>query len=769
MQIKSVSIRNFRRLHDTKVEFSPDTTLLVGPNNSGKSSAILAIERFLNEPGRFRVTDISLSNLSTLSSIGRTWIDQDEADDPQSGKQIRADLLPLMPAIDIWFDANTSELAKFPPAVSELTQYPGHFGVRLALEARDPEMFRENFIRDYRKSAAALRGADQELQGISLRPTSLVQHLEKAIQRDFRIAGYVLPSSSPASEDGADSQPLYHADLSASNSDIQAVDPALIRRLVRVNVITATREMSEADARGNSERLSTMVGRFYANHIRQTETLSKHDLRAIHAEQIAINASNAVANDLLQDSLSEIQSLGYPGGGNPTPIFESDRVFEVPSRQMYLRHKVDEEIEGLRNLDESMNGLGYQSLIYMIFRMMGFRRSWLAGEDRLQNGEALSPGAHKMQLGIEPIHLVLVEEPEAFLHAQVQQVFIKRALEVLRKDHETPDYGTLHSQLVVSTHSSHIAQELNFDAIRYIKRETATAANPYPVSNVKNLTNVFGDATATAKFVRRIIRVHHCNMLFADALILIEGAAERILLPEMIKPYKSLSAAYIEIMDVGGSHAHQLRELVEALGVPTLVITDIDAMLATEAELTKKDGSPRKPILKKVRPELNQGQETGNHTLRKWLNRGHKLDDLLVLADDDKTAAGESPDLVRFAFQGSHSTAPGVVPSTFEDALALANLASFAEVHGEGLLKNFAKIASESSDIGEKAEKMYKALADGDKTRFALDVLYSLPDGSSLNPPEYIASGLAWLDEKVSSKGLLSVPQIPTKLEKAER
>ena len=32
---------------------------------------------------------------------------------------------------------------------------------------------------------------------------------------------------------------------------------------------------------------------------------------------------------------------------------------------------------------------------------------------------------------IEPIHLVLIEEPEAHLHAQVQQVFIKQAYKVL--------------------------------------------------------------------------------------------------------------------------------------------------------------------------------------------------------------------------------------------------------------------------------------------------------------------------------------------------
>ena len=40
---------------------------------------------------------------------------------------------------------------------------------------------------------------------------------------------------------------------------------------------------------------------------------------------------------------------------------------------------------------------------------------------------------------IEPLHIVLIEEPEAHLHAQVQQVFIKKAYEVLRNNEKLKD------------------------------------------------------------------------------------------------------------------------------------------------------------------------------------------------------------------------------------------------------------------------------------------------------------------------------------------
>lgn len=61
--------------------------------------------------------------------------------------------------------------------------------------------------------------------------------------------------------------------------------------------------------------------------------------------------------------------------------------------------------------------MGYQNLISMSFKLMSFRDSWINGDRRKADDEELE--------AIQPIHLVLIEEPEAHLHVQVQQVFIK--------------------------------------------------------------------------------------------------------------------------------------------------------------------------------------------------------------------------------------------------------------------------------------------------------------------------------------------------------
>lgn len=47
MRIESIKIQNFRKLLQCHIDFSEKTTLFVGANNSGKTSAMDALGKFL--------------------------------------------------------------------------------------------------------------------------------------------------------------------------------------------------------------------------------------------------------------------------------------------------------------------------------------------------------------------------------------------------------------------------------------------------------------------------------------------------------------------------------------------------------------------------------------------------------------------------------------------------------------------------------------------------------------------------------------------------
>lgn len=53
MKIQSVHIRNYRKLKNCHIDFDEKKTVLVGANNSGKTSAISAIVWFLKNTDRF--------------------------------------------------------------------------------------------------------------------------------------------------------------------------------------------------------------------------------------------------------------------------------------------------------------------------------------------------------------------------------------------------------------------------------------------------------------------------------------------------------------------------------------------------------------------------------------------------------------------------------------------------------------------------------------------------------------------------------------------
>jgi hypothetical protein len=389
-------------------------------------------------------------------------------------------------------------------------------------------------------------------------------------------------------------------------------------------------------------------------------------------------------------------------------------------------------------LPEGSNGLGYQNLISMIFRLMSFRDAWMRAGKASKGAEGAS---------IEPLHLVLVEEPEAHLHAQVQQVFIKKAYEVLRRNPVLGDNDALRTQLVVSTHSSHVAHETPFASLRYFRRLPAGIVAKVPVSTVVNLSQVFGDETETERFVTRYLRAQHADLFFADAAILVEGPAERMLVPNFIRAhYKVLHQSYITLLEIGGSHAHRLRKLIEHLGLLTLVVTDLDSLTAT-------GGSS-------VQPALGAGQKTSNATLKTWVPALDDVDALIGAAPADKTTtdAGDSLFAVRVAYQiPIDVTLPGgtaketAYPYTFEDALVLENVDFFAAFEGPGLNAKFRTAIANGGGVTAVAASMYEALKDGRKAEFALDVLMA-DNFNSLKVPRYIAEGLDWLLEQLKKK-----------------
>jgi hypothetical protein len=255
-----------------------------------------------------------------------------------------------------------------------------------------------------------------------------------------------------------------------------------------------------------------------------------------------------------------------------------------------------------------------------------------------------------------------------------------------------------------------------------------------------NLSNTFGDDSDTAKFAKRYLKTTHCDLFFADAAILVEGPAERMLVPHFIKyKYPELDRNYISLLEIGGSHAHRLRSLIETLGLLTLVITDLDSIA--------------KETNGKVLPERGKEYRTGNDTIKSWVPQKTSLDEALDASDDDKI----KDDYVRAAYQteitldygGNEET---VIPYTFEDALVLSNLELFKDrTYDTGLIKKMAAGVNKPT-ISETCQALFDALSkNSKKAEMALELLFTT-ELEELTPPKYIADGLDWVQDQLKNK-----------------
>jgi predicted ATP-dependent endonuclease of OLD family len=749
MHIEFVEISNFRKLLSTRVGLSPEKTVFVGANNSGKTSAITALRYFLvgRERSSFCLNDFTLAHWPAINAMGAAWEAAHVANQPppEPGWD------QVLPFLDVWLHVAEDEVHYVQKILPTLDWDGGRLGVRMRLEPKDAAQLQQEYV-TARTQALTLQTAGAALaaaQGkaaadfqVAIWPQNLVEFLQRRLTAYFTVRAYVL-------DPAACVDPKHGRAKPQALNGSEPIDGDPFNGLIRIDEISAQRGFGVAgedngeDASvtvSGSRKLSVQLRQYYTRHLDPYENPDAQDLLALKAIEEAQQAFNLRLNDGFKSPLREMHKLGYPGVTDPKlNISTRLRPVEGLNHDAAVQFVVplrDGENSTDLYLPEDSNGLGYQNLISMVFRLMAFRDGWM------RVGKALHKDSEDTI--IPPLHLVLIEEPEVHLHTQVQQVFIRQAHKILRNHVELGASPNFVTQMVVSTHSSYIAHECEFDSLRYFRRLPG-GDKAIPISCVVNLENAFGADPDTKRFVTRYLRVTHCDLFFADAAVLIEGPAERILVPSFVNyhpEFEKLSESYITWLEIGGSHAHKLRSLIEKIGLTTLVITDIDSCNAAGASAP---------------PVRGVGCTTRNATLRTWWPIINDLDPLLDKPELEKVKTYADEDFsVRVAYQSPiQATFKGetaeALSYTLEDAIVMANLDLFETLPGTGLIAKFRNGIASSTNLSVLSETLKAALEAGGKAEFALDLL-EIEDPLLLKPPTYIKDGLLWLAGQLGQK-----------------
>lgn len=715
------------------VELAPDMSIFVGANNSGKTSVAQAIQAFVSgSKEKFSLYDFSSHCWKLLDILGE-----------ESAETVDLTKLPVI-ALDLWLEVAAADLHRVVDILPGLKWRGKHVGVRIEFGAKNAQYLMENYRAARAKAIEQLKRLGKDAGQYVPWPKSLSDYLHKELRAEYELRHFVLDRAqfNEQFEQTDDYTPLPLAKDHAGSASV-------LRSLICVDCLEAQRHLSDTAASsipsgGRAEDLSKLLSRFYKRNLDQRED-DQSALKALFDSELGLNAHLKAVFEI---TLKKLEKLGYPGLNNPRIEIRSalnpTSVMNQDARVHYMLGDGDSSV----TLPDTYNGLGYKNLIYMVVEVLDRQERWKTSE----NDRA-------------PLHLIFIEEPEAHLHAQLQQVFIRNILELMRIESESG--GNFTTQAIITTHSPHMLYERGFTPIRYFRR---SADENGQSCTVLNLSRFYQETDPKDRdFLQRYLKLTHCDLFFADAAILVEGNVERLLLPAMIaKSAKGLRSACLSILEVGGAFGHRFRTLVEHLGITALIITDIDSVERTSPadqteddeeiealeEPAQKDGADPKPRITYRTCEVSKAETlTANQTLIKWLPRLRTIAELVAAADEAKTQepTASAPAKIRVTYQTVQDvhfggTTGRFAGRTLEEAFGLEN-AAWCQADAQKHLK--LKLRTMPATPAALATGLHKRVISQtfDKTQFALGVLTEKE--SDWVVPAYVREGLIWLNKQV--------------------
>ena len=397
-----------------------------------------------------------------------------------------------------------------------------------------------------------------------------------------------------------------------------------------------------------------------------------------------------------------LKKFGYPQGQIAPDLriraeMNSQTLYKDNTRIYYANEYA--EIDGTTaefELPERYNGLGYKNLIYIVLQLEAFQ------------------SVLEASLEVQPrVHVIAIEEPEAHLHPQMQCIFINEVSKALDSQ------AGITAQVILSTHSSHMIANSGFEPVRYFRRKGREVS-------VRDLSKLPmpPDDPSLLDFLRRYIKLTHCDLFFADKAIFVEGQVERLLLPLMIEDCTSmegcadLASQYISISEVGGAYAHKFKPIMDFLGIPTLIITDLDSVNDLG-----------------IKCRVSEGTKTSNACLRTWIPAKTMLPELVKCGKSEKIEGH-----IQVAYQTAEN---GNCGRSFEEAFIYANL-SWIAANSDALAATGDLIKKLStSNLATSAWELSGQLS---KVDFALDLIAK----TGWATPGYIREGLSWLAKEMA-------------------
>jgi len=320
------------------------------------------------------------------------------------------------------------------------------------------------------------------------------------------------------------------------NSKSSQFDPELID-LIQCIYLPPLRDAESKLSNGRQSRLSKLLKALNRKQLKQCRKGDK--LHPLEEKIKDFNTSLATdeelsikhANELITENLTK--AIGHHFGQKTSIQFaESDFTKIAESLTLLFFPDLSAEDQGLFR-DLSQNSLGYNNLLYI---------ASILAELTLDEDDDEQP----------LFKLLLIEEPEAHLHPQLQIRLLNHLKSVAEKNKNV--------QVIVTTHSTVLASSVELESIIHLSKSQAPVATPL---------RTCGLPPTSSQFINRWLDVTKSNLLFASGVILVEGIAEQMIIPTLAKivlkdqrdGFKSLEDLGISTINLNGIYFKHFMQL----------------------------------------------------------------------------------------------------------------------------------------------------------------------------------------------------------------
>lgn len=649
MRLSRIKIKNYRLITSAEIAIDKDLTLIVGRNNTAKTSCISLIKKVIeNQPISY--DDYPLDKREAFYSCLYEFLENKKSyEDFCSGIPFTSiDFI-----VDYSLDDPEDNLGALSPFIIDVDIDTSSVLIRAIYKINMSENRLRELLNPY--CFADGKFCPQE------------DCIKRECTTNFsKIFGLVLYTVNPKDD-----------------TDVQVKSMEELKSLFPFEFVPAERILGE-DGVQNKSSLNGLITRYFDVDINTLDPKVVKDVQTLRSTVDEANLAVQEQSDKILSSLvNDAIGFGYPNAeelqlGVSTNL-QIDEQIKNQTELNYVSSTADEK------LPSSYNGLGYKNLIKIAFLLAEFSRR--IGENN-----------------VACIPLLFLEEPESHMHPQMQRAFAEYLDEFTKK------ISSIKIQTIMTTHSAHIANSIDFAQIRYAQK--AKAGVTY-----KNLKDFASQEDANTDFIKKYLTLSRCDLFFADKAILIEGASERLLIPDMIEKceeeklfdsqeYK-LPAQYYALIEVGGAYAHKFIPFIKFLGIPCLILTDIDPIKGREKAL------------------VSEGDRTSNATLIWWARKVKEISDTESITLTDIKALTENEKTIENCHLEFQVNESGVCGRSLEEAIINVNRGHF-------------KIAEQCSE----SDLVFTGAC---KTDFALELIYKYPNYAI---PKYIKDGLIWLNNQ---------------------